>query len=200
MLTDHYMLSGVNDMKLKKCSAVLSLLTFLMLLLHMGYSAYAYLTFFYNPALTKAFSVPLIVLTCLHGAAGMCAVFLQSDGTRADLYPKKNVRTIIQRITAALIFPLLILHINTFGLLQTTSSEGQYLLFALLIAAQVLFYIVLTAHAAVSFGKALITLGALRSAKAHKAIDAVIGCLCGALLAVTAFAVIKGQLAMFLQS
>lgn len=187
-------------MKLKKCNAAVSLLTFAAMLLHMGYSAYAYLTFYYNPDLTKAFSIPLIALTCLHGVMGMCAVFFQSDGTRADLYPKKNVRTILQRITAALIFPLLILHINTFSLLKTTSSEGQYLLFALLIAAQILFYMVFVAHAAVSFGNALITLGLLRSKKAQKAIDTAVCILCGALFAVTAFAVIKGQLAMFLQS
>lgn len=186
-------------MKLKKCNAGLSLLTFIAMFLHMGYSAYAYLTFYYNPVLTKAFSIPLMALTCLHGAVGMCAVFLQSDGTRADLYPKRNVRTIIQRITAALIFPLLFLHVNTFNLLKSTSSEGQYLLFALLIAAQILFYVVIVAHAAVSFSKALITLGILRSAKAQKAVDVVIDCLCVALFAVTAFAVVKGQLAMFLQ-
>lgn len=187
-------------MKLKKCNAVLSLLTFIAMLLHMGYAAYTYLTFYYNPALTKAFSIPIMALTCLHGVTGMCAVFLQSDGTRAELYPKKNVRTILQRITAALIFPLLLLHINTFSLLTATSSEGQYLLFVLLIAAQVLFYAVIVTHAAVSFSKAMITLGILCSAKAQKAVDTVIYCLCAALLAVTAFAVIKGQITMFLLS
>ena len=186
------------SMNSKKCNAVLSLLTFITMFVHMGYSAYAYVTFYYNPVLTKAFSIPLAVLTCLHGVFGMCALFFFFFCTRADLYPRKNVRTIIQRISAALIFPLLILHINTFSLLQTTSSEGQYLLFWVLIAVQLLFYIVLIVHAALSFSKALITLGLLRTAKAQKAIDQVIYCLCGALLAITAFAVVKGQLTMFL--
>ena len=171
-------------MKLKKISAALSLLSFAALILHMGYAAYAYLTLYYNPVLTKAIAIPLIVLTCLHAVAGMSSVFLLSDGTRADLYPKKNRRTIIQRITAAFIFPLLILHINTFSLM--------------LIAAQILFYAVFITHAGVSFSKALITLGIIASAKAQRVTDKIIYALCGVLFAVTAFAVVKGQLIMFL--
>ena len=185
-------------MKLKKISAALSLLSFAALILHMGYAAYAYLTLYYNPVLTKAIAIPLIVLTCLHAVAGMSSVFLLSDGTRADLYPKKNRRTIIQRITAAFIFPLLILHINTFSLMQAASSAGQILLFILLIAAQILFYAVFITHAGVSFSKALITLGIIASAKAQRVTDKIIYALCGVLFAVTAFAVVKGQLIMFL--
>lgn len=185
-------------MKLKKLNAVLSLLTFAALLLHMGYSAYAYLTLYYNPALKNAFSVPLTVLVCLHGAAGMCSVFLQSDGTRAGLYPKKNKITVIQRITAALFFPLLILHINTFGYLAAVSAAGQYFLFFLLITAQILFYLAAVTHSAVSFSRAFITLGLLNSTKTQKKLDTAIYILCAALFALTAFAVVKGQIIMFL--
>ena len=184
-------------MRLKKVNAVLSLLTFLAMFLHMGYSTFSYLTLYYNPALTKAFSIPLMVLTCLHAVAGMCSVFLSSDGTRAGTYPKKNSRTVIQRITAALIFPLLFLHINTFGLLKTTSASGQYILFALLIAAQVLFYIVIVTHAMVSFSNALISLGLLISAKAQRTVDKIVYVVCTVMLVVTSFAVIKGQIIMF---
>ena len=186
-------------MVLKKCNAVLSLLTFAALLLHVGYTAYTYLTFYYNPALKMAFAVPFAVLTCLHAVLGMCSVFLLADGTRMGLYAKKNIRTIIQRISAALIFPLLILHINTFGLLQATSSSGQYMLFALLILSELVFYLTVFLHAAVSVGRALITLGILSSQKAQKITDMTVEILCALLFAVTAFAVIKGQLTMFLQ-
>lgn len=185
-------------MRIKKCNAVLSLLTCIAMLLHVGCSAFTYLTFYYNPVLTKAFAIPFAVLTCLHAVLGMCSVFFLSDGTRAGLYRKQNRRTVIQRVTAALIFPLLLLHINTFGWLKATTESGQYVLFALLIAAQILFYLVVFAHATVSFGRALITLGWLCSEKAMKIVDRVAGVLCGVMFLITSFAVVKGQIAMFL--
>ena len=55
-------------------------------------------------------------------STGMLTVFLQADGTRLDLYPKQNLRTILQRASAALILPLLILHINTYDLLASTAE------------------------------------------------------------------------------
>lgn len=187
-------------MKLKKCNAVLSLLTVLAMFLHVGYSAYTYLTFYYDPALTVAFAVPFAVLTCLHAVLGMCSVFFLSDGTRMSLYGKQNIRTIVQRLTAALIFPLLLLHIKTFDLLNTAASSGQYALFALLILAQVVFYLSVFAHASVSFSRALITLGWLSSKKAQRITDRVMGVLCTVLFFVTCYAVIKGQIVMFLFS
>ena len=185
-------------MKLKKCNAVLSLLTFAAMLLHTGYSAFSYLTLYYNPVLTKAFAIPFAVLTCLHAVLGMCSVFFLSDGTRTELYGRKNLRTVIQRVTAALIFPLLILHINTFGMLKATAEAGQYFLFALLILSEIIFYLTVFAHAAVSFDKALITLGILSSLKARKTVNRIVEPLCAVLFALTAFAVIKGQITMFL--
>ena len=105
-------------MKLKKANAVLALLAILIMLMHVGYSVFAYLTMYYNPFLSKLFAWSFMVIACLHAVCGMLAVFLQSDGTRLDQYPKKNLRTILQRVSAALIFPLLILHINTFALMK----------------------------------------------------------------------------------
>lgn len=67
-------------MALKKWNAFLSLLTFLAMLLHMGYNDYAYLTFYYNPVLKTATSVPFMVCTCLHAILGMLAVFLLGTG------------------------------------------------------------------------------------------------------------------------
>ena len=72
-------------MKLKKLTAATGLLSILCMLLHVGYSIYSYLTFYYNPFLTKVFSVPLMVLGCLHGILGMLTLFLQNDGGRMDL-------------------------------------------------------------------------------------------------------------------
>ena len=101
-----------EKMILKKTNAVLGLLSSIAVVVHMVYNCFSYFTFYYNPALKLATSVPLMVLVCAHAICGMCSVFLLGDGTRLDLYPQKNRKTIIQRISAALIFPLLIVHLD----------------------------------------------------------------------------------------
>ena len=112
-------------MTIKKINAFIALITSLALFVHIGYSAFAYLTFYYNTTLKVVTAIPFMVCTCIHAILGMCAVFLTGDGTRLDAYPKLNARTLIQRITAALIFPMLILHLNTFRLLKNTATNGN---------------------------------------------------------------------------
>ncbi|MCR4963946.1 MAG: hypothetical protein K6B40_08780 [Firmicutes bacterium] len=185
-------------MKLKKINAVLSLLAVLTLLIHIGYSAFAYFTFYYNPALKTLTSLPFIVVVCLHAICGMCAVFLQSDGARLDVYRKQNMGTFLQRVSAALIFPLLIVHLKTFTLLQSSAAGGQWGMFGLLLCLQVAFYLIVFVHVAVSFSKAWITLGLLTDRDKQKRLDRLAYILCAVLFVVTATAVVRGQLLMFL--
>lgn len=185
-------------MKLKKVNAVLAILSVFALIVHVGYTDFAYLTMYYNPQLKLLTSLPFMIVTCLHAVCGMTSVFLQSDGSRLDLYPKQNIKTIIQRVSAALIFPLLILHINTFDLLRSCAESGNMFGFVLLIISQPVFYAVIFAHTAVSFSRSLITLGLLASRERQKTLDRIAVTVSAVLFAVTAFAVIKGQLAMFL--
>ena len=185
-------------MKLKKINATLSLLAIIVLMLHIGYSVFAYITFYYNPVLTKAFAIPFMVMTCLHAICGMSIVFLQKDGTRLDLYPKQNMRTILQRVSAAMIFPLLILHINTFQLLQFSVGKGMYLLFGLLIFMEVLFFATVITHVAVSITGALITLGILSSRKKQIILDRIIYIIGALAFVIAVIAVVKGQITMFI--
>lgn len=184
--------------KLKKLNAALGLLSIAAMLLHIGYTVFAYLAFYYNPALKQLTAVPFMVLACLHAVCGMLTVFLQSDGTRLNLYPRQNLRTILQRVSAALMLPLLILHINTFNLLQSTAQAGQWLWFALLMLSQPLFYGTALTHIATSVTRAFITLGWLASADKQKAIDRAVYILCGLAFAVSTFVVVRTELAMFL--
>lgn len=184
--------------KLKKLNAALGLLSIAAMLLHIGYTVFAYLAFYYNPALKQLTAVPFMVLACLHAVCGMLTVFLQSDGTRLNLYPRQNLRTILQRVSAALMLPLLILHINTFNLLQSTAQAGQWLWFALLMLSQPLFYDTALTHIATSVTRAFITLGWLASADKQKAIDRAVYILCGLAFAVSSFVVVRTELAMFL--
>lgn len=185
-------------MKLKKINAALGLLSIVFLLLHLGYSVFAYATFYYNPALKQLTAVPCIVMVCLHAVCGMLAVFFQADGTRLDLYPKQNARTLLQRVSAALLLPLLILHINTFNLLKSTAEAEQWLWFSILIFSQLLFYGTVLTHVAVSVTRGLITLGLLSSANKQKWIDRVIYIIFALAFAAATFTVLKTEIAMFL--
>ena len=185
-------------MKLKKLNASLGLLSVLAMLLHIAYSVYAYLTMYYNPVLKTAFSLPFIILVCLHAVCGMTIMFTQKDGTKADLYPEMNMRTVLQRVSAALIFPLLILHIKTFSIMQSAAEKGATALIVLMFIAELVFFAVVITHIAVSFTNGFITLGLLSSRKTQKTIDRAVYILCALAFVISAYAVIKGQAAMFL--
>lgn len=185
-------------MPLKKINAALGLLSIAAMLVHIGYTVFAYLAFYYNPTLKLLTAVPFMVLACLHAICGMLTVFLQADGTRLDLYPRQNARTVLQRASAALMLPLLILHINTFGLLQSSAEAGQWIWFALLMLSQPLFYATVLTHIAVSVTRGLITLGWLSSTEKQKVIDRVVYILCAVAFAVSNFVVVRTELAMFL--
>jgi succinate dehydrogenase hydrophobic anchor subunit len=82
-------------MRLKKINAALGLLSIAAMLLHIGYTVFAYLAFYYDPMLKLLTAIPFMVLACLHAICGMLTVFLQADGTRLDLYPRQNARTVL---------------------------------------------------------------------------------------------------------
>ena len=186
-------------MKLKKINAALGLISIVTMLVHIGYTDYAYLAFYYNPTLKRLTSLPFMVVACLHAVCGMAAVFLQSDGTRMDLYPKQNLKTVIQRLTAALILPLLFLHIKTYDLLRSSAEGGQWLAFALLMLSQPLFYADVLAHASLSLSRSLISLGWLSSREGQVRLDRIAVAVGAVVFAITVFAVVKGQLAMFVK-
>ena len=175
----------------------MSLITTVLLIIHIGYSAFCYLTLFYDPSLNAWLSYPLMAAVCLHAVLGMASVFLQSDGTRLDLYPEYNRQTILQRLSAALIFPLLILHLNTYDLLSKAQENGYVFLMVLLLIVDLLFYGVIIMHTSVSFSRALITLGILRSRKKQRICDrsaAVVGAI---IFIFAAIAITKGRIDIF---
>ena len=187
-------------MRLKKINAVLGLLSILLILLHIGYSVFCYLTFYYNPVLKLVFAYPFMVCVCLHAICGMMIVFTMKDGGRADLYPKQNKRTILQRASAALIFPLLILHINTFSLMQASAERGYTVCIILLILAEMLFFADVITHVAVSLTNGFITLGWLSDRELQKSIDKVAYVIGAIFFVISVYAIVKGQVVMFLMS
>lgn len=186
-------------MKMKKMNAALGLLSILFMLLHIGYTVYAYLTFYYNPFLKMVFSVPFIAAVCLHAVLGMITVFTQADGTRMDLYAEQNRRTVLQRVSAALIFPLLILHINTFSLMKSCAEKGQVVFILFLMVAELLFFAVVITHVSVSLTRGFVTLGLLTSRKTQTTLDRIIYVIGAVVYIVSVYAVLKVQIVMFLK-
>ena len=187
-------------MKLKRINAVLALLAILAMILHIGYNIFSYLTMYYNPVLKQMTAFPFIILTCIHAVLGMCSVFLLKDGTRLDMYTVQNWQTVVQRFSAALIFPLLLIHLKTFSYLKDFSERRNWPIFALVILIQIMFYAFVISHAAVSFPKSLITLGILASKESLKIVERISFLIGGVLFIVAVYAVIRGEMIMFVLS
>lgn len=183
---------------MKKANALLSLITALLMMAHIGYTSYAYLTMYYNPFLTNLISYSFMVCVCLHAILGMMSVFLNSDGTKLNKYPGYNKATIVQRVTAALIFPLVFIHVNTFKYMQASAEAGRSWIIILLMVSEILLFATVLAHFAVSFSRALVILGWLKSAEKQKRIDKACIVICSLILVFASFAVVRGQIMMFM--
>ena len=183
---------------MKKANAAIGLLSALFIIVHIGYNAFSFLTLYYNPTLQMAVSLPFVVLVCVHAVLGMLTLFLSSDGTRLDDYPKQNRRIILKRVSAALIFPLLIVHVNSFGLMQQNAQAGNAPLVVLLIVTEVLFFAVVLTHIATSLTAGFITLGLVESKEAQVLMDRVVYVIGAMAFAVSSYSVVSGQVVMFL--
>lgn len=181
----------------KKVNAVLGLAITTALLVHIIYEIYAYLTFYYNPVLTKILAFTTLGLGTLHILLSAFIVFISHDKGKGIRYPSLNIRTLLQRISAVAIAVMLILHMNTFAALSATAGTSRALFVTVLIV-QVLFYLTVFVHIAVSASNAFITLGIISSGKARKTLDIIIWILCVILFAAASFVVVKTQVAMFL--
>ena len=184
--------------KLKRTNAVLGLLTIILLFIHTGFNVFCYMTMFYDPVLKNVFSLPLIVVFCLHAVLGISLVFMSSDGTSPVLYPGYNKYTIAQRISAALLFPVLLIHLRTFAYMSTCAEAGIASVIVLLIMVEILFFGTVFTHISVSFSRALITLGLLSSREKQRRIDKAMITICAVFFVVSVIAVVRTQLILFM--
>lgn len=185
--------------KLKKLNAVLGLLAIALLISHAGYSAVCYAFMIYNPGVTKIFAGLLMLTVCLHAVLGMSLVFLHSDGTDLTVYKGYNKSTIAQRISAALIFPLLLLHVRTFSIMQSAAEAGAKAPIVLMILIEILFFGTVFTHVATSFSRALITLGLLTSPEKQRRIDKALRIICALMFAICVIVIVRTQLVMFMR-
>ena len=178
--------------RLKKINAVLGLLTMILLITHSGYMAFCYFIMTY-PSLIRALSWPLAVAFCLHAMLAMSLVFMNSDGTSLALYPGYNKSTVVQRISAAVLFPMLLIHLWNYQLLSMIGEAGSKAALFVFAVVEILFFGTVFTHIAVSFSRALITLGLLTSREKQRTTDKAMIIICAALFALTAIAIVRAQ-------
>ena len=100
-------------MRAKRANAVVALLMIAALLIHLAYEVWSYMTFYYNPLVTKLIAYSFVALVVVHILLSVSIVFGQHDSKDLRKYPKQNWRTIVQRVSAVMILLLLPWHIKT---------------------------------------------------------------------------------------
>lgn len=181
---------------IKKINAFLGLSIITLFLIHIIYEIYAYLTFYYNPVLTKVIAYAVLGIAGLHALLSIFIVFFMHDRGNGMRYPALNVRTLLQRISAFAALALIIVHMNTFSLLKKTAEASRPLFFTVL-AVQAVFYANVLLHIGLSTGNALITIGVITNTKTRKIFDITVWIICAILFISALVIVTRTQLAMF---
>ncbi|SCW48522.1 hypothetical protein SAMN02910456_01341 [Ruminococcaceae bacterium YRB3002] len=180
----------------KKVNAVLGLAIIAAFLVHILYEIISFLTFYYNPSVTKTIANIVAPMTIAHIIISAVIVFIAHDKGNGLRYPKLNVRTIIQRISAVIMVLLLPVHFQTFGMLQRSAEDGRAGFIAL-IALQILFYGIVLTHVAVSTGNAFITLGLIDTEQKRRRLDVAIWIICAVLFVAASVVIVRTELIMF---
>ncbi len=180
----------------KKVNAVLGLGIIASVLIHIGYEIFAYLTFYYNPVLTKIIAYITLGLVGLHVLCSIGIVFFAHDKGNGMKYPKLNARTMIQRVSAVAMVVMILPHINNFKILSSLAGTNRPL-FHVVLLSQLLFYAAVLLHVAVSVRNAFISLGLIQTEKAGKAVDIVVWVICAAVFIAASIVILRTQLSMF---
>ena len=184
-------------MKLKKTNAAISLLLIGLMIVHIVYELWSYLSFYYNPLITSVIGYGFAAVVLCHIILSVTAVFIKHDGSTLRMYPKANIGTIFQRASALVILVLFPVHIKT-GDLIAKHAGGTGLL-ALLIVLQLLFWAALFTHITLSLSRAFVTLGVIQQIRTRKTVDLITAVLCVIGFIAAAVIVIRVQLFLFYQ-
>ena len=166
-------------MGLKKANACISLLLVVLFLAHSVYELIACLLLYNDPVTIRVFGLTVASFVSVHAVLSAISYFKNHD-SKTIAYPKLNIRTMLQRISAVLILLLLPLHMRTAGMVIPNDISTASVI---LEAVQVVFFGLLYLHIAVSFSRALITLGWITEERTKKRIDLIAWILCSLLFA-----------------
>lgn len=156
----------------RKANAVISLICSFLILLHGGYDAIWMILRGKITTLPKPIAMLLVIFVVIHIILSIVTLIIGKDrknSKNTKLYKKENIKTIIQRVFGVLIVLLLVLHI-----IGMQNHLAPKILHSLI---HPIFFLVVYGHTAISFSKALITLG-IGSAKFIKVVDILMFILC----------------------
>ena len=172
---------------MKKVNAYLSLLSMILLGFHAIYEISAYAVLYYNPGISQLSGYLAGGVIAIHAAVSIINLFLLHD-SKTIIYWKFNIGMIIQRVSAGIMLILLPIHICSFDLLNSSFGSIGYFFVE---AAQIFFFTALFAHIAVSFSKALISLGFLLDDKKRRIIDKAVILFCAAATIITILVTVR---------
>ena len=153
----------------RKANAVISLICSCLILLHGGYDAIWMILRGKITTLPKPIAMLLVIFVVIHIILSIVTLIIGKDSKNTKLYKKENIKTIIQRVFGVLIVLLLVPHI--IGMQNHLTPKILHSLI------HPIFFLVVYGHTAISFSKALITLG-IGSAKFIKVVDILMSILC----------------------
>ena len=156
----------------RKVNAVISLICSFLILLHGCYDAIWMALRGKITTLPNPIARSLVIFVVVHAILSIVTAILGSGGkdkSNSKEYKKENIKTIIQRIFGVLIVLLLVLHIM--GMQNHLEPKILHSI------VHPIFFLVVYGHTAISFSKALITLG-IGNAKFIKVVDIVMTILC----------------------
>jgi succinate dehydrogenase hydrophobic anchor subunit len=110
------------------------------------------------------------------------------------MYKRLNLETVIQRVSAVIMVVLFPFHINTYDFLKI-NSHGAAFWFAETV--YIVFYSALFSHIAVSFSKALISLGKLEDDSKRRSINKAAALICALAALITIIITIRTHIKMF---
>ncbi len=157
-------------MRLKKINAILGLLLMAACLTHIVLEMYHVLSGGEPQAYLKVTARICGMIAILHVLISIGMIFFIHDKKGLGAYPRKNMETLIQRISGLLMIVLLPFHIRISQIISADQERGTGV-FILCIAVMVLFYLTVFLHIAVSFTRALITLGVITSRRKKDQLD-----------------------------
>lgn len=176
-------------MILKKTNAVLGLMIIAAVICHAGTMTFSLITFWYDFAICKFFAHAAVTFMILHALMSICLFFFQHDGSDMR-YSRQNMRTLLQRITAVVMIVLIHFHTSAYAHMATgeTLSTGTAVFRCI---TECIYILSVFLHTAMSFSRALVTLGWISSMRTAARIDRFACIVCGLAAICSLFAVIR---------
>lgn len=171
----------------KKINGCFAWLLALIMLAHLGTMSYSMMTGWYNLAVCKGLAHWSAGVCTIHVILSIIIVMFIHDGTELSYYKKLNAKVIIQRVTAIVICALLHVHIRAFSfIMEGTVLTGGAKLW--IIVTEFVFFGALLLHTGVSFTRAVINMGLIRTDEAERRLNTITYGICIAAMALACFA------------